>query len=85
MPVFPVEVKQFFKSREAVVSFVAYSVLQGYIPLNDFLLTINVNEDLLKLANPEDMVLDGFEAVSVKEQDLESFNISVIFIQSEQI
>jgi hypothetical protein len=79
------EVKQFFKSRKAVMSFVASSILQDYNPPYAFLLTVSINEDLLEESNPESMPLDGFEAISINEIDLESFNDCVIFVDEEDL
>lgn len=59
------EVKQFFKSRKAVLSFIESSILQDYNPPYGFLLTVSINEDLLQLSNPESMPLDGFLAISI--------------------
>ncbi len=68
------EAKQFFKSPVAVRQFVQRSVIQDYDPPYIYLLTITVNTDLLTQANPDDGLLDGFEAITIAEADLNAFN-----------
>jgi hypothetical protein len=77
------EGKQFFKSLTAVKQFVANSVLQDFDPPYVHLLTIRIDDDLFELANPEHMPLDGFEAVNVTEDNLDSFNNCIIFVKEE--
>jgi hypothetical protein len=68
-----------------VESFIASSLLQGYDPPYAFLFTITVKENLFYKSNPQSMLLDGFEAFSIEEIDLRSFNISVIFVAEETL
>lgn len=56
---------------------------QGYNPPYIILLTIGIDESLLSAANPESMILDGFEAITIDEEDLTSFNNCVIFVIEE--
>lgn len=77
------EVKQFFKSKTAVMDFVANSVLQNYDPPYAFLITIGIDEEVLGASNAEEILLDGFEAISINEQDLISFNNNITFVQEE--
>jgi hypothetical protein len=79
------EAKQFFKSRKAVESFVASSITQDYDPPYAYLIIINIDEQLLEVANPDSMQLDGFEAISINEDGLFAFNNCVIFVQQETL
>jgi hypothetical protein len=77
------EAKQFFKSRITVKQFVESSVLRTYNPPYLYLLTITVDADRLTMANPDHMPLDGYEALTIAEDDLTAFNNCVIFVEEE--
>ncbi|HEY4327181.1 MAG TPA: hypothetical protein VGN20_24550 [Mucilaginibacter sp.] len=79
------EAKQFFKSLAAVRQFVERSVLQTYNPPYLYLLTVTVDNSLLHEANPDNMSLDGFEAMNIAEDDLIAFNNCVTFVEEEEL
>lgn len=79
------EAKQFFRSRTAVTNFVERSVTQNYQPPYMFLYIIDIDEICLDNLEPSYMTLDGYEAVSVDEENLIEFNNCVIFVKEEDI
>lgn len=79
------EAKQFFRSPTAVKQFIESSVLQDYDPPYAYLLTITADDNLLEAANPEYGKLDGYEAITIAEDNLLSFNQSVIFVEEEEL
>lgn len=79
------EAKQFFKSKLAVLSFVKKSFLREFDPPYKYLLTIDIEED--DLQNPDfiNLSLDGFDAISIDEDDLSLFNLYIKFVTQESL
>ena len=77
------EAKQFFKSRTAAKQFVERSIIQGYDPPYMHLMIIKIDNKQLYNLNPEEMRLDGFDALSINEDALPYFNNCVIFVKHE--
>jgi len=79
------EAKQFFKSREAVNEFVANARLQQYDPPYEYLLIISTNN--LEFDDPiyTNMPLDGYEAISIHEDNLPTFNNYIKFVEQETL
>jgi hypothetical protein len=77
------EAKQFFKSRIAAINFVGRSVLQNYDPSYQYLLIIDMDDDCLNAHTHTNINLDGYDAISVEEDDLANFNICVRFVNEE--
>jgi len=79
------EAKQFFKSRTAVREFVRNAVEQNYHPPYTHFLILTVDDKRLKKIRIDKMDLDGFEAVSVPEDQLPVFNNCVTFVNEEKL
>ncbi|MBB3969396.1 hypothetical protein [Mucilaginibacter phyllosphaerae] len=77
------EAKQFFKSLEAIREFVENSKLREYDPPYVYLLTINVNKVKFNKTPHTDMPLDGYEAITIHEDNLPIFNNCVNFVNTE--
>jgi hypothetical protein len=79
------EAKQFFKSRTAIREFVVSSMDQKYDPPYTRLLILTLNDSMLSEVSYDEMDLDGFEAISVPEDELPAFNKSVTFVKEEML
>jgi len=79
------EAKQFFKSRIAIRAFAASAVEQDYDPPYTSLLVVTIDDNRLSLVSVDIMDLDGFEAISVPEDQLPAFNKCVTFVKEERI
>jgi hypothetical protein len=77
------EAKQFFKSRIAIREFVASAINQNYFPPYTRLLVLTTDDILLNNVSYDSMDLDGFEAISVPEDELPAFNNCVTFARVE--
>lgn len=79
------EAKQFFKSKVAVQSFVKNSVSREFDPPYKYLLTIDIDEDYIQNPNFINLNLDGFDAISIYEDDLPMFNLYIKFVIRENL
>jgi len=79
------EAKQFFRSIEAINEFVDNARLQKYHPPYKYLLTIKLDKEHFNDISRVEMMLDGFDAVSIHEDYLSAFNNCVIFVESERL
>ena len=79
------EAKQFFKSRIAVREFVKSAVEQNYYPPYTHLLIITVDDQQLNAIHVDKMDLDGFEAISVPEDQLPVFNNCITFVNEARL
>jgi hypothetical protein len=68
------EGKQFFKSRQAVDSFVRIAAERRYRPPYRYLVRVFIEDDLFDNLVHGDLILDGFEAISIHEEHLTDFN-----------
>jgi hypothetical protein len=75
------EAKQFFKSETAVETFVRESVKQNYRPAYKHILIVDINEQCLNEIRSEEQMLDGFEALTVAEEELPVFNNCINFTE----
>ena len=79
------EAKQFFKSRIAIREFVASSVEQAYFPPYTHLLILTIDDTQLSKVRIDTMDLDGFEAISVPENQLSAFNTCINNVKKEKL
>ena len=79
------EVKQFFKSLDAINEFVVNARLQQYYPRYEYLLIISVNKVCFNTIPHTNMELDGYDAISIPEDNLPAFNKCIKFVQQEQL
>jgi len=78
------EAKQFFKTRIAVLQFVANSVVQRYDPIYAFLIIVGIDDTSFDSAE-RTQKLDGYDAVHIEEEDLPAFNNCVKFVRQEAL
>jgi len=79
------EGKQFFKSPEAINEFVSNSILQQYEPPYEYLLIINVDKKGFNKIPHTDLELDGFDAISIHEDYLPTFNKCIKFVKQQAL
>ena len=79
------EDKQFFKSIIAITEFVERSIWRNYQPPYRFLFTVHLDDSCFKTLNRIEMVLDGFDAVSIHEESLIGFNKCTNFVEQNAI
>jgi len=79
------EAKQFFKSQEAINEFVSNSMLQLYDPPYEYLLIISVDKNSFNKIPHSNMILDGFDAISIHEDYLPRFNKCIIFVEQHSL
>jgi len=79
------EAKQFFKSVEAIDDFYSKASVRGYEPKYDCIFDIIVDEVKFNAMHRQEMILDGFDAVSIDELDLPEFNDCVIFVKQKML
>ncbi|RYE31415.1 MAG: hypothetical protein EOP42_10620 [Sphingobacteriaceae bacterium] len=79
------EAKQFFKLKTNCIDFVKKAVLQEYNPQYKHLLTIEINEHFLQNSDYFNSLLDGYDAISIGEDDLLKFNYNVKFVLNERL
>ena len=79
------EAKQFFKSRKAVLDFFKSSKEQNYTPPYVSLLVFQVDDSKFKKILYDSMLLDGYEAISIPENQLAAFNKIVTFVKEETL
>jgi hypothetical protein len=73
------EGKQFFKSEQAVKTFVHIATIRNYQPPYRYLVSVWIDEFSLQSLQHDEMILDDFEAISIAEADLPSFNNIINF------
>jgi hypothetical protein len=76
------EAKQFFKTRIAVKQFVANAVVQQYDPTYAHLMIVGVDDACFDFEG-RIQKLDGYDAVHIEEEDLQTFNNCVKFVRQE--
>lgn len=79
------EAKQFFKSRIAIREFVTSAVEQDYYPPYTHLLILTIDDKQFNHIHIDIMDLDGFEAVSVPEDQLPAFHNCITFVKEENL
>lgn len=79
------EGKQFFKSEHAGREFARTAEERNYRPPYSFLFTIDIDEDCLNQFGLQPQILDGFEAITINEDDLPAFNNCVNFIDNNAL
>ncbi len=73
------EGKQFFKTQAAISYFVIQAKSLHYRPPYRFLIEVNIEEPCLNSFVFDDQILDGFEAITINEDNLATFNNCVNF------
>ena len=79
------EGKQFFKSDHAAKEFARIAEKRNYRPPYSFLYTVDLNDDCFNNFGLQSQTLDGFEAVTIKEDDLPAFNNCVNFTNNNAL
>ncbi len=79
------EAKQFFKKEESVKDFVRRAIDQNYDPPYLYLITIEVTNALQNPQIIKTQILDGFEAVTIDEDDLTLFSQFTNFINCDAL
>jgi hypothetical protein len=79
------EAKQFFKSETAVLEYVRATVKRSFKPPYKHILTIEVDNECFAAIAYFEQYLDGFEAITIPEDDLPSFNNCVIFTYEQNV
>lgn len=75
------EVKEFYKTEEAVSKFIERTKKKKYHPPCNCLLHVIMDESCLENIPYEEMDLDGFSAIIVREIDLLNFNKCIKFAE----
>jgi hypothetical protein len=78
------EGKQFFKSEVAVREFAEKAFKRNYSPPYVSYLVVSIDEDCLANTAFYSQELDGFEAITVDEDNLPSFNNCVTFEEQHE-
>jgi hypothetical protein len=79
------EAKQFFKSETAVLEYVRSTVKRSFKPPYKYILTIEVDNECFAAIVSFEQYLDGFEAITIPEDDLPSFNKCVSFTFEQNV
>jgi len=79
------EAKQFFKSERAVLEFVKVAIKRAYRPPYKYILFINVDSQCLEAVDLQAQDLDGYDAITIQEDDLPSFNNCVTFTTEQYV
>jgi hypothetical protein len=79
------EAKQFFKTRKAVNEYLDNAISQDFHPLYVTLLIVDIEKSDFDKLHADEMTLDGFLAVTVYEEHLNSFNNFIEFVTKEDI
>jgi hypothetical protein len=79
------EGKQFFKSEIAVLEFASNANFRKYKPPYTFILRIGIDEDCLNAIDIDVQILDGFEAMTISEDDLKAFNNCINFVNQSEL
>ena len=79
------EAKQFFRTEKAVLEFVRIAIKRSYRPPYKFILIIYVDNQCIQTINFEMQNLDGYDAITIQNEDLFSFNNCVTFIEDKHV
>lgn len=79
------EGKQFFKSEHAAREFARTAEERNYRPPYSFLFTIDIDDDCFDHFRLQPQILDGFEAITVNEDDLPAFNNCINFTNNNAL
>ncbi len=79
------EAKQFFKSETAVLEYVRATVKRSFKPPYKYILTIEVDNECFAAVTSFEQYLDGYEAITIPEDDLPSFNNCVTFAHTQNV
>jgi len=79
------EAKQFFKSETAVMEYVRATVRRSFKPPYRHILTIEIGNECLAAVTYFEQYLDGFEAITIPEDDLPCFNNCVTFTHQQNV
>ena len=80
-----IEGKQFFKTENAVREFARIATLRNYKPPYKYLIIVTIEEEKLNRLNVDHINLDGFDAITIQEDDLNLFNKNINFILQNEI
>lgn len=79
------EAKQFFRSRTAIREFVASAIDQSYYPPYTWLFILTIDDKKMSHIHFDTMDLNGFEAVSIPEDQLPAFNNCITLVKEEKL
>ena len=79
------EAKQFFKTRKAVNEYLENAISQDFQPVYVTLLIVDIEKSDFDTLQADEMALDGFLAVTVHEEHLNSLNSFIKFVTKEDI
>jgi hypothetical protein len=77
---YTLEAKQFFRSVKAVQEFIRIAVIRSYRPPYKYILVIDVDNQCLDSIDVEFQNLDSHDALTIRKDDLPSFNNCISFV-----
>jgi hypothetical protein len=77
---YTLEAKQFFRSIKAVQEFIRIASERSYHPPYKYILVIDIDNQCLDAIAAVFQNLDSYDAITIRKDDLPSFNNCVIFV-----